>query len=823
MAEASYRHPIRVPLIVGFSLLLLAVSVMGIFVYLDFGKVSLALRTTNYDDSYHYHLQRMLQDLYRAETSVQAFTITHDPRILEGFYITYQMSPKRDTHLLSLAKTEVLQADTRALIGLLDQKFDHLQGMIGVASQGMNLSEFFERLSFAAKGQDSLAWAAQKQATGRIQGLIDANKLDRMFPPTLPQVEMDSLTDSVTLSQEAFFALQGYRSQTLTDLRQMTQKGKEIDKSIRRMVRKIEDDLKQKTGDLVSGLQEKFIDTEKFFIVFSIATVIMGLVFLAYIINTIDRNRRLQSELTDQKARAERLAQAKEEFLANMSHEIRTPMNAVIGFSEQLGQTSLQPTQQRLLEPLRNSAQYLLALINDILDISKLDSGNFRLESSAFRLAELTKDVQTIFDRQAQGKGLTLICDVDEAVPPILVGDALRLKQMLYNLVSNALKFTDEGEVELRIERDNQPATGQTIHLHLAVRDTGIGIPPEKRDDMFDKFIQAESHTSRRYGGTGLGLAITKRLAELMDGRISLESELGHGTTVHLHLPLLVASESELTPGLEGVPLDPAPLKGQRILLVDDEMYNRELAEYILTKWEVEVVSAENGQVAVDYLAKDQDFGLILMDLHMPQLNGLDATRQIKEGLNLDLPILAMTATATTARLREAREAGMDGHLIKPFREAELLSLLLRLLHLPERPLTPDRQPVAAAPSLPEGDPQSSHGYSLTAMYRLAHNDERFVKRMLQLFVERSADTLEALQQAATQQDWNQVGMHAHKLIPPCRHLGLEDLVQRLKRIEIDCEQGKAIPPDTVAALVDDLHAVSTQVKSDAEKLTAKS
>ena len=813
MAEVPPRHPIRVPIILGFSLLLLAVSAMGLFVFLEFEKMSETARSSAYQDSYLYHMQRTVQDLYRAEASIQAFAAAHDPRLLEGYFIGKQMFQRRGPYLLSLAKSEALRINTRQLNVLIAEQYALLDEIRDVAGRGMDLSEFFARLSLQAQGGDSAELLSSQRMARRLQALRDSGET-ALFPFNLPKVELDSLSDSVTLSQQAFFALQGFRSETLADLRRLAEQGHTRNKRILESSRLIEADIQEGFTDFSNEIQDRIIGTERFFSIFSIATVLMGLVFLAYIINTLDRNRRLQGELADQKARAERLAQAKEEFLANMSHEIRTPMNAVIGFSEQLAGTSLDRTQHSLLTPLRNSAQYLLALINDILDISKLDSGNFRLDQEAFRPAELTHDVQAVFERQAQAKDLLLRCETSSEVPPVLIGDPLRLKQMLYNLVSNALKFTEAGEVSLRIELEQMAPGDQTAQVHLVVRDTGIGIPPEKRDDIFDKFIQAESHTSRRYGGTGLGLAITKRLAELMDGRIWLESEVGHGTAVHLHLPLLVGSEAELTPGLEGEQLDPAPLYGKRVLLVDDEVYNRELAQFILDKWHMSVVVAEDGAAALAQLQQDAAFALVLMDLHMPRLNGVAATRRIREELKLDLPILAMTATATPARLREAREAGMNGHLLKPFREAELLTTLLRLLDLPEVSRMPATPPLAATPA-----PQPETAYSLAAMYRLAHDDERFVHRMLSLFVERSADALTRLQDAAARGQWGEVGMSAHKLVPPCRHLGLKGLVDRLKTIERDCEAGHAIDEARLRSVIDELTNVRQQIRQDLERL----
>ncbi|MEM9987743.1 MAG: ATP-binding protein, partial [Bacteroidota bacterium] len=361
-----------------------------------------------------------------------------------------------------------------------------------------------------------------------------------------------------------------------------------------------------------------------------------------------------------------------------MSHEIRTPMNAVIGFADQLHSTTLNRQQHRLLDPLRHSAGYLLALINDVLDYSKLESGDFPLEKVGLSPKDILKETEETFFEQAKAKGLALKCMADPNLPPVVLGDPLRLKQMLFNLMSNALKFTESGSVVLRASR--QPHSVATMaKLQFEVKDTGIGIPLEKQENIFSKFIQADTSTTRRYGGTGLGLAITKRLAEIQEGELTLVSEVGRGTTVTLVLPQQLGTEQDLLPDLSESPLDAATLAGRSVLLVDDELYNRELAQYVLNKWKVKVKSVESGVKALMHLERGEPVDLILMDLQMPNKDGFETTRLIREKLGLrDIPILAMTATSTPSEIQRAYAVGMNAHLLKPFRESDLLGLMLR-------------------------------------------------------------------------------------------------------------------------------------------------
>jgi signal transduction histidine kinase/CheY-like chemotaxis protein len=397
----------------------------------------------------------------------------------------------------------------------------------------------------------------------------------------------------------------------------------------------------------------------------------------------ISERKQIEEQLIIAKKLAEELAGAKDLFLSNMSHEIRTPLNGIIGFTNLLLQSDIPPKQKKQVEIIKTSGNILMVLINDILDLAKINEGKIELEESIFNLSELINDILISFELRIDEKDLKMFSKYDNNIPNILIGDPIRISQILINLINNSKKFTNNGgQINLNVillEEDHEKAI-----IEFSITDTGIGIAKEKLETIFEPFVQADNGPNYKYEGTGLGLSIVRRLVGLMNGSISINSEVNKGSTISFTIPLKKTTAIEVSTKKD-VPLladDLTKIGHVKVLIADDNEINQLLAQTILLKFGFEVDSAENGKIAIELLNKNQ-YDIILMDLKMPEMDGFEASNYIRTHMlppKSTIPIIAITADVTKADLEPFKEAGINDFILKPFDQTDLLNKIISLV-----------------------------------------------------------------------------------------------------------------------------------------------
>ena len=475
-----------------------------------------------------------------------------------------------------------------------------------------------------------------------------------------------------------------------------------------------------------------------------------------------------------------RAQQIKEQFLANISHELRTPINGISGITALLTEGTPPEETKTYLNAIRSAADNLKTIINDILDVSSIESGKLKFERIGFNLEDLVSTLETTFSVQARQKNLQLIFELEPETKRIFFGDPARLNQMLINLLGNALKFTAAGTVSLKVSVKEKH--GKKYYLRFEVRDTGIGIAKDKITHLFERFSQADSSVTRKFGGTGLGLTIVKQLAELQHGSVEVKSLEGVGSVFSLIIPYDSGKmDARAKTGLGQLPQPEKNLKNLSILLAEDNDINQLYATSILKSWGIDFEIAENGAVAIEKL-KTRHFNLVLMDIQMPVMDGFEATRQIRSGVvpNWHIPIIALTANATHNIIEQCKKSGMNDHLPKPFSPAELLDLLRRYAQ---------GQPSDERTARKKNKSNSFQPFDLTYLIQVSNHNAEFIDQIVQSFLTNAEQYILSIRTKLPQGDLKGIAAAVHKIKPSLSMVGALQAKESAVRIETMVEE----------------------------------
>ena len=658
---------------------------------------------------------------------------------------------------------------------------------------------------------DTIAAIQEEEKQGFFKRLFGRKNKDKEQPELTTDTLPKGPTQSELLQREILSELEQAKAQSQKkdnqlrfEIHQLQSEAAVFQEEIVSLIERLELIELENSKQNVKSVETLAKNTNQEFVIFSTLSSALLLITIISQLNYIARNRKYQKALRKAKTHAEDLATTKEKFLANMSHEIRTPMNAIAGFTNQLLKTEMSPKQRDQLEVVKNSSDHLIHLLNDILDLSKLQANKVKLEEEIFDIKSVLFESMRIFEDKAEAKGIALKTEF-ETVPRYVTGDPHRLRQMITNLISNAIKYTDNGSITLRAKVERK--TNNQMTMRIAVKDTGSGIPKEKQRRIFQEFEQANNQDQRQ--GTGLGLAITNMLVRLHKGNILIDSEPNEGTEMTLLIPYKVGKRSELS---ENKTIQPkVQLSNLEILIADDEPFNLKLLEAVFSSHDVTLTLAHDGQQAYDQL-QQKSFDIAVLDVKMPGLSGFEIVQKVRseKSVNKNVPFIALTATISDQEKLKSKNSGFNYIMRKPFQEDELLKNIEDLTK--QKPKSVNTVPKKPANKQQLGLAAGEVLFDLSTLKSIGDKD--FVDEMIHTFKQSASTSLKNLRKAVKLKIRNGISDEAHKMLPPARHLSAKSLVAAIEKLQ---SMAKSASFEQISDQIDRVENIYTLIKKDLE------
>lgn len=766
--------------ILGIMLVIMVlVSITGVYAYKRFSQIVTGISKEARIDMRLITAKSIMNDVTEAENSVKSYSLVKDTVYLNQFY---QAAERTDIKLSKFRKFSEQETqdlyEVDSLENMVANKFRILNELL-VIQDKFRVQKVLDKVLININKKTNVANDTNNTTKAKPNFITKLfGKKDKATPETKEQpITVEEIEKEIsTIKKEEKSIEASLKQQEMALLEQ----DKEVSLLIKNLINSIEAKEMLSIAVQTEKAEEAMQETNTQIAIFCVLTGLL-LVIMAYIIiNYVQNNARYRRILKSAKNKAEELAQTKEKFLANMSHEIRTPMNAIAGFTEQIDKGPLTTEQKEQLSMVRKSIDHLLYLINDVLDFTKLQAGKVQLETIGFKPNDFVKDVITFLQPLAKEKNIHINSDLKTDDDLVLLGDPFRLRQIILNLISNSIKFTENGTISVTLTPIMK--SNFFTNIRLEITDSGIGMTKNQLNKVFKEFEQAEVSTARNFGGTGLGLSIVSMLVKLHEGKIDISSTPNKGTTVSIEItyPVGTPEDIDLYEKIEKECENKLSLpEGLKVLIVDDEEFNRKLLTTILKQHKVLYTESINGKEAIKEL-KRNDYDLILMDARMPEMNGIEATKKIRKLPNEqknNVPIIALTAAVTEDNKKEYQQAGMNGCLAKPFKEKELLEEINKIVSLKKD--TPH-----AAQKTNSTEAKTTSTIDLSSLKELSNGDANFVNDMVQTFLQTTENGLKEMTLYEQEDDYFMVGEIAHKIASPCKHLGAEKLYNLLKRME---------------------------------------
>lgn len=709
-------------------------------------------------------LNLLVLNVNNAESDVRSFAITRNKDYLASYYNMVSASDSQMIHLKSLFAGYEKEFDD--ISKSVKKKFELYDELIDLRYRQL-INEAMSKISGNVKDivipADSDSVAATKQSF--FKRLFSSGK--RMRELEEKAILLDSLnelqTQKLSSIKKTVTAAQENEVKQISILSEKELLLLEQDKALKEQLQEQVNNLEGKIRINNEIQSQKVVYDSRQQMQTVMAVTLFASVFILLlsiiILTGISRANRYKTELEKAKAKSEQLAKFKEDFLASMSHEIRTPLSAITGFTKRLLNTSATSEQKQYIRTIDMAGDHLLNIVNDVLDLSRIETGKLQLKNENFSVAALVNDVYSMLSQKASEKHINFTADTTSVMRDVVEGDPLRLRQILINIVANAIKFTNEGSVHLMVTKPEKDK------YSFKVSDTGIGIPEEKLQRIFNPYEQADN-IEKNYGGTGLGLAITGKITELLHGDIAIESRLQKGTVITVTIPYRQVETADAHTTVSKH--EEKYLLNENILIAEDDDLNRELAIASLKEAGADVITAHNGKEAIEKILLNNPVA-VLMDVQMPEMNGRQAVMFIREHISKTLPVIGITANMMNDARQECADAGMNEVLLKPFDTKQLATILMPLIerHKEQSALVTD-----------------VFSFNLSSLYKTSNGKSDFVIKMLKIFVSSNTKLFDNTLRFTEEEKYAEAAAHLHRMIPSFRQLELDHFTKIFKNLE---------------------------------------
>jgi len=674
-----------------FAIVLFIVTGTGIATYKSLSKIANEIYASAQPDLTLIKIKEIAADIAVAEKSVRSFMITEDENDVRSYLeLLNDVYRKSDTLRFMTRNNEYLQVQLDSVSHFINEKIKIDNEYLGihynetVKNTVENITNYLNQKENELKTVNDKTSVGQGKKTGFWKRLFGAKKEN---PDNSSETSTPATGDNEKIISEIRKNLMQVKEQETKKLNRQTQmelillqKDAVLQSKTVAVIKALEknewDQLLERTASVRLNAQK--LELLIAGIILAADLVVVSLVVLVF--KSISKSIRYRKELEQSKIKAEDLARKREDFLANMSHEIRTPLSGIIGFTEQLAKTNLDEIQKSYIKTIESSSEHLLSIVNEILDFAKLESGKLTIEQVGFEFGKVVKEVYNSLKVSSDKNAIEFNYRLNDLSDLIVIGDPLRLRQILINMAGNAIKFTKSGSVQIACSIVEE--MGSSLRAKIDFIDTGPGIPPDQIENIFVEFTQVDEKIVRKYGGTGLGLAICKKLVELQKGTITVNSVLGKGSVFSVILPYLKGTPEDIKEKAKMIRDHNPDLLNKHILLVDDDETNRMVGKVILKNFGFKTDVASSGHEAIDKI-QNNDYDVALMDIQMPDLDGIETTQYIREELKYPkskIPIIAVTANIVKEDIEKYFKAGMNGYLLKPYKESELWNKINEVL-----------------------------------------------------------------------------------------------------------------------------------------------